>query len=606
MFVIATAGHVDHGKSTLLRALTGTDPDRLAEERRRGLTLDLGFVWTRAPDGTAWAFVDVPGHQRFIANTLAGIATAPAVLFVVAADEGWMPQSREHLDAVEAFGVRRGLLAVTRADLADPAPVLADARERLAGSRLGAVDAVAVSARTGDGLETLRDRLRDLSATTPPPDDDAPVRLWLDRAFTVGGAGTVVTGTLTAGRLTVGDQLELAPEGRPVTVRGLQCLGDDAETVTAPARVAVNLRRTPREVVKRGHALVTPGHWWRTDTVDVRLDEGASESSEPPGPPTLPAEPLVHCGTAMTGARVRPLGPGTARLRLRTPWDLHLGDRLLVRDPGSRALTGAVVLDVAPPPLTRRGAASARARELATLPASTELAVVLRRLGVAHRDALRARGVHLPPVRESGPGATEPGEGPVGALGWLVDPDRAAELRARLDEAVDVHERERPLDPGLPVTEAQRALALPVPELVEALARGRLRVRDGRLHRPDGEGSLPAPLREAVRPLYEDFRAEPFQAPTGQRLRELGLSRRTLAALVREGALARYGDVHLPPDAAVRAEARLRSLPGPFTVGECCRALGASRRVAIPLLEHLDRAGVTRRDATGRRTVRER
>ncbi|AXK35761.1 selenocysteine-specific translation elongation factor [Streptomyces armeniacus] len=597
MFVLATAGHVDHGKSTLLRALTGTDPDRLDEEQRRGLTLDLGFVWSRLPGGRPLAFVDVPGHQRFIANTLAGIATAPAVLFVVSADEGWKPQSQEHLDAVDAFGVRTGLLVVTRADLADPSAALAEARERLAASCLGAVDAVAVSARTGTGLDALRRELGALAAAAPQADGDAPVRLWLDRAFTVDGAGTVVTGTLTAGRLTVGDHLELAPEGRPVAVRGLQCLGADADTVAAPARVAVNLRRTPRAMVKRGQALVTPGSWWRTGTVDVRLDEEGV---------TLPAEPLVHCGTAMTGARVRPLGPGAARLRLRTPLYLHIGDRLLLRDPGSRRLTGALVLDVAPPELTRRGAAATRARELAAMPDSTELTVQLRRLGLRRRDELRAMGVTVPgdrpPAATDGPAADHV----VSAGGWLLDPAYAAGLGSGLEDAVTAHQQSRPLDPGLPVTEAQRALRLPEAALVEALATERLLVRNGRLYRRDAPAALPAPLREAARELEADFRSAPFRAPTGQRLRELGLTRQALAVLVREGRVARFGDIHLPADAADRAAARLRVLHGPFTVGDCCRALDTSRRVAIPLLEHLDRTGVTRRDAdTGRRTLRD-
>ncbi len=602
MLVVATAGHVDHGKSSLLRALTGSDPDRLDEERRRGLTLDLGFVWTRLPGGAPVAFVDVPGHHRFIANTLAGIATAPAVLFVVAADEGWKPQSGEHLEALGAFGVRSGLLAITRADLADPAGALADAREHLSGTGLASIESVAVSARTGAGLDTLRQRLGALHASGPPPDPAAPVRLWLDRVFTADGAGTVATGTLTAGRLAVGDELELAPQGRPVTVRGLQCLGAATEEVAAPARVAVNLRRVPREAVKRGNALVTPGSWRRTDIVDVRLDADAA---------VLPAEPLVHCGTAMTSARVRPLGRSAARLRLRTPLDLHIGDRLLVRDPGSRLLTGAVVLDVAPPPLARRGAAAARAGQLATMTASTELSVQLRRLGMARRDELRAMGVRIPddgaapvPGAVRAPG-TVPGssEGVVAVRDWLVDPVHAAGLRARLLDAVRACGIARPLEPGLPVTEAQRELGLPEPALVEALALGQLRVSEGRLYTRSDRDPLPPAVGEAARALLEDFRAAPFRAPTEGRLKELGLSRGTLALLVREGWLARYADVWLPHDAAGLALARLRNLRAPFTVGEACRALETSRRVAVPLLEHLDRSGLTRRDAAGRRTL---
>lgn len=199
MRVLATAGHVDHGKSALVRALTGMEPDRLAEERRRGLTLDLGFVWTGpGADGEHLAFMDVPGHERFVATMLAGVGPVPAVLFVVAADQGWQAQSREHLAIVDALGVRHAVLAVTRSDLADPAPVRADAVARLAATSLGTVRSVAVSARTGAGLDALRRELDLLAAQLPVPAGDADVRLWLDRAFTVRGHGTVARAACAA------------------------------------------------------------------------------------------------------------------------------------------------------------------------------------------------------------------------------------------------------------------------------------------------------------------------------------------------------------------------------------------------------------------------
>jgi selenocysteine-specific elongation factor len=221
--VLATAGHVDHGKSTLVRALTGMEPDRYAEERRRGLTLDLGFAWT-SMDDEVLAFVDVPGHERFVTTMLAGVGSVPAVVFVVAADGGWMPQSQEHLDALDALGVRHGLLVVTRCDLADPAAVTRQAREAVSGTGLRDVDAVAVSAVTGQGMDALRTALARLVRSLPAPDVGASVRLWVDRSFTVRGAGTVVTGTLPAGTIRVGDRLHL-PGRRPVGVRGLQSLG---------------------------------------------------------------------------------------------------------------------------------------------------------------------------------------------------------------------------------------------------------------------------------------------------------------------------------------------------------------------------------------------
>ena len=222
MQVIATAGHVDHGKSALVRALTGMEPDRWAEEQRRGLTIDLGFAWMTLPGGERLAFVDVPGHERFVPNMLAGVGPVPAVLLVVAADGGWMPQSAEHLAAIDAIGIRHGLLAVTRCDLADPGPATRQALEHISGTSLGQVEAVPVSAVTGAGLPDLRAALARLAAALPVPDTAAPVRLWVDRSFSIRGSGTVVTGTLPAGTIRTGQELLLTPSMRAARIRGLE------------------------------------------------------------------------------------------------------------------------------------------------------------------------------------------------------------------------------------------------------------------------------------------------------------------------------------------------------------------------------------------------
>ena len=342
--MIATAGHVDHGKSTLVRALTGMEPDRWAEERRRGMTIDLGFAWTPLPSGEVVAFVDVPGHERFVPNMLAGVGPVPAALVVVAADEGWMPQSAEHLAVLDALGMRYGVLAVTRSDLADPHPATVQARAELAATSLGDVEAVAVSGATGAGLDALREALDRLVARLPPPDVEAPVRLWVDRSFSIKGSGTVVTGTLGAGSLDTGTELALAATGRLVHVRALQSLGAPVSRATAVARVAVNLRGVERTDVRRGDALVTPGRFQLTDLVDVRL------SGDPVD--RLPTALTLHIGSAAVTAQVRPLGTETARLRLDRPLPLRVGDRALLRDPGRHHVAGGVtVLDVVPPPL---------------------------------------------------------------------------------------------------------------------------------------------------------------------------------------------------------------------------------------------------------------
>src|SRR4051812_17571784 len=301
------------------------EPDRWAEERRRGMTIDLGFAWTTLASGATLAFVDVPGHERFVPNMLAGVGPVPAAMIVVAADEGWMPQSAEHLAALDALGVRYGLLVITRADLADPAAAAHAAQAEIARTSLGPVPAVAVSAVTGAGLPDLRAALDSLIARLPAAAPDAPVRLWIDRSFTIRGSGTVVTGTLGAGTLRTGDTLTLGD--RIVRIRGLQALGASADAVTAVARVAVNLRGVDKHQVRRGDALLTPGAWATVDVVDIRVHAPVRR---------LPARLTLHIGAAAVPVHVRPLGDDTARLRLDRPLPLRIGDRALLRDPGRR------------------------------------------------------------------------------------------------------------------------------------------------------------------------------------------------------------------------------------------------------------------------------
>ncbi|MFC3502997.1 selenocysteine-specific translation elongation factor [Micromonospora krabiensis] len=574
MWVVATAGHVDHGKSTLVRALTGMEPDRWAEERRRGMTIDLGFAWTTLPSGGTVAFVDVPGHERFVPNMLAGVGPVPAALIVVAADEGWMPQSAEHLAALDALGVAYGLLVVTRADLADPEPAEARARAEVAATALGDVETVTVSAVTGAGLPRLRAALDRLAARLPAPDPTGPVRLWVDRSFTIRGSGTVVTGTLGAGRLRVGDELELAATGETVRVRGLQSLGVARPEVAAVARVAVNLRGTPRDRLARGDALLAPGRFRGTDLVDVRLTGDPAAD--------LPATLTLHVGSAAVPAHVRPLGPDTVRLRLARPLPLLVGDRALLRDPGRRHVAGGVtVLDVAPPPLSRRGAAAARAAVLAVLDGRPDLAGELRR-----RHLIRAEDL----IRMGVPVAGTPVAGD-----WLADPDHWARLGARLVEEVARHAREHPLEPGTPVETLRQRLGLPDRALVEALVRAPLRVHAGRVTAA-ARDSLPEPVARAVRRIRAEYGDRPFRAPEADRLADLGLGPREIGAAVRAGALLKLAEnVVLLPDALDDAVRVLAGLPQPFTLSAARQALDTTRRVAVPLLELLDRRGATRR-----------
>ncbi|WP_020659051.1 selenocysteine-specific translation elongation factor [Amycolatopsis benzoatilytica] len=574
MRVIATAGHVDHGKSALVRRLTGMEPDRWAEERRRGLTIDLGFAWT-AIGGEPVAFVDVPGHERFVPNMLAGAGPAPAVLFVVAADEGWMPQSAEHLAALDAFGVRRGLLAVTKADRADPGPAAAAASRELSATALGELPAVAVSSTTGEGIDRLRDALAALMASLPQPDPGADLRLWLDRAFTVAGAGTVVTGTLAAGTIAVGDELVL--NGKTVSVRGLQALGEDRPRVHGAARVAVNLRGVSRDEVRRGDVLLAPHAWRTTETLDVRVRGAASES--------LHRELVLHVGTAAVPAHVRPLGTDTARLALRRPLPLRIGDRGLLRDPGEHAIPAGVdVLDVCPPPLGRRGAARARAAELAVPDLAAEH---LRRRGFVPAAEFRAIGLAPAGLR-------------IGS--WLADPQRFARLKEETRSVVAAWSRAHPVDAGMPAEALRQRLGLPAAELLAPLLDG-LHQEGGRVRLP-GSGLAPW-LEAALDALDRRFAEQPFRAPEAAELSELGLGKRELAAAVRHGRLTEIAaGVVLGPDALRRAAEVLRQIEQPFTVSAAKRALQSTRRVAVPLLERLDAAGRTVPLADGTRRAR--
>ncbi|MCH8612964.1 selenocysteine-specific translation elongation factor [Arsenicicoccus dermatophilus] len=586
--VVATAGHVDHGKSTLVRALTGMEPDRWAEERRRGMTIDLGFAWATLGSGDRLAFVDVPGHQRFIGNMLAGLGPAPAVLMVVAADEGWRRQSEEHLEAVDALGLRHGLLAVTRSDLADPTSALAEARERIARSSLGAVEAVAVSPVSGEGLDPLRAALERLVARLPAPDPTGRVRLWVDRAFTVAGAGTVVTGTLGSGTLSVGDELELC--GRKVRVRGLQSLGEDLTTLPARGRVAVNLRAVATADVSRGSYLLTPGAWRLTRELDVQLGTGAAEE--------LPGEVMVHVGAGAWAARVRPLGDRFVRLRLPEELPLQAGDRLILRDPGRQSvLGGATVLDSDPPALQRRGAARRRAEVLVDAREGVDVVAEVRRRGLMHPEDLAVLGADPDEVRGELAGVLRVGD-------WLVHEDRWAAGVAELRRLAMAREREHPMDPWLPLEQARRQLDLPDLTLVRSMADGAgLDSSEGRLGR---RGLVPTlgDAEAGMCALEAQLGADPFAAPERWQLDEWGLGARELAAAEAAGRVVRLvDDIVLLPKAPALAMRSLAALPQPFTTSAARQTLGTTRRVVIPLLEHLDARGWTRRTDENHREV---
>jgi len=593
--VVATAGHVDHGKSTLVRALTGMEPDRWAEERRRGLTIDLGFAWTTLPSGRDVAFVDVPGHERFLGNMLAGVGPAPVVCFVVAADEGWSAQSSDHRDAIAALGIRHGLVVVTRADRAPDRieQTIAQARAELEGTGLREAPVVAVSAVQGTGMDQLRDALDDVLAGLPEPDPGGRVRLWVDRSFTVTGVGTVTTGTLAAGTLAKGDRLQVVGHGqlpREVTVRGLQSQGRAHDTLGPVNRVAVNLRGVSADEIRRGEALVSPDAWPAADTLDVRRTGGISFED-------APAHLTVHVGTVAVPARLRVFDADHARLILDWRLPLVVGDQLLLRDPGGRRVLGGVrVLDADPPRLRRRGEGTRRGVALAGMPLEGD---VLAK--VAHRGAVEE--AHLRRLGLLTAAAVPPGEVRV-IGGWWVHTPTYDAWRRRLRALVESdHERDL-LSTGVSQGAVRAALGHPAGHFLDQL------VVDAELEQHGGHVRLPSarddlgPAETGVAELEARLTSDPFHAPEADELVALGLGVRELAAAERRGRVLRLRDgVVLLPTAPALAMRTLAALPQPFTTSQARQALGTTRRVAIPLLEHLDGRGWTRRIDEGHREV---
>lgn len=617
MHVVATAGHVDHGKSALVRALTDMDPDRWAEEKRRGLTIDLGFVWTTLPSGTDLAFVDVPGHEKFLGNMLAGVGPAPVVIFVVAADEGWQEQSTDHRDALRALDIRHGLIALTRADRADAtrrAEVTAQVRHELAGTALADAPLVEVSAHTGEGIAQMRQVLDEVLAQVPAPDPQARVRVWIDRVFSVKGAGTVVTGTLAAGTLRVGDTLQLAsPDGgRAVEVRGLHSENTAHQVLEPTSRVAVNLRGISADAIHRGHSLLSSGAWELVEQIDVRRTFGQDFYE-------LPQNIVVHIGTAGLEAHVRPLSADYARLSLAYPLPLQLLDRFVVRSPGGRHVSAGVqVIDVYPPELNRRGAARRRAEELELLadasPSATSTPATstpaaspspftdptgyIQRVGYVRVDKLQRAGFTV-----DDPAA--PPQGIIAFRQWWIAAREITRWKNQLLVALGKHAQENPLAAGMPRKAAMDALDLQEDALLGiAVAAAKVEQVDGVLRVPGHKVDLGA-AEASVAKLEVWLADDPFAAPEADELQELRLGAKQLAAAENAGRLLRLGQgIVLLPGAPQEAKKRIAQLEQPFTLSAARKALSTTRRVAIPLLEYLDEQGITRRLDGGLRELR--
>ena len=618
--VIGTAGHVDHGKSALIQALTGIDPDRLAEEKARGLTIDLGFAWTTLPSGREVGFVDVPGHERFVHNMLAGVGGVGCALFVVDASEGWRPQSAEHLAILDLLGIPAGVVALTKADLVDQATrdrVATEVAARLQGTTLAGAAIVPTAAPSGLGVDAVAAALdAALDRLGEPPERGRP-RLPVDRVFSMRGSGTVVTGTLSGGSLRAPAEAELLPAGRRVRVRGLQGHGRPLAEATPARRLAVNLAGVATDQVARGDVLVLPGQWAPTDVADCRLRCLPSA----PAPLRGRGAYLLYAGAAETSARLQPLDateirPGAdalVRLHLERPLVLDAFEPVVLRDSGrDETVGGGLVLDPFPPTAVRGTAARVRrteeleAREAAG-PAGLLARVLAERGVVPLTDLPHLAGVTSGKGTVSGGmrGAEPPAVVRSRTLAWSPDAWEAA--AAAVLEAVERQHRDDPSARGLPAQAARAAALGPAgptwpdvagAETVEALvAAGRL-VPDGPAVRLPGHGTRLDPAQRALVARVEAALDEAGVSLLGETaLRDLGADRKATALLVRLGVL-----VAVAPGGYLgrsTLEGAVATLRGAFPDGrlfaasEAREALGTTRRTAIPLLEHLDRGGVT-------------
>jgi selenocysteine-specific elongation factor len=574
--VVGTAGHVDHGKSTLVQALTGRDPDRWEEEKRRGLTIDIGFAWTDLDEGREVSFVDVPGHERFLKNMLAGIEPIDIALLVVAADEGWMPQSEEHLAVLDLLGIDHGVVALTKVDLVDDDVVelaTLEIGERLEGTTLEDSQIVSVSATSGRGLADLRAALGAALGPEPPP--GSRPRLWIDRSFSVAGAGTVVTGTLLDGQLSIGDTLTVFPSRVSGRIRSLQSHERALTTATPRRRLAIGLTGLSRADAPRGAMVGMDDHWDLSDRFTCRL-RTARYIDE------LPTKGAyhIHIGSGAHRAEIRRIENGIAMIGSSTHLPVRTGDRFIIRDTGRRlVVAGGIILDPDPGPLST---AIRAGRGIDPHAPPDEIADQLLRIrGSAALDRLAAHS-----------GGGTPAGGVIVAGHALSRPEHE-KLMEQAGSAVSRAHEAHPLRPGLPLATLATTLRQDVDVaelLVEASPRLEKIGPDVRL-----VGHSPV-LRPADKEVWERARSLLARKLAVPRVDELGIEPELVHLLIRQGELVRVSeDLVILPAQAEEAMEAIKAMPGGFTVAQFRDATRLSRKYAVPILEWADDKGLTER-----------
>ena len=617
--VVGTAGHIDHGKTSLVKALTGTDTDRLPEEKARGITIDLGFAFLEEPDGLTIEVVDVPGHERFVKNMLAGVGGIDLAMLVIAADEGVMPQTREHLAICSLLHIRTGLVVLTKTDTVESdwiELVRDDVATLVRGTFLEGAPVVPVSAKTGAGLDELRATLRRLAATVPARGTDQLPRLPIDRVFTIKGFGTVVTGTLAAGALGVDDRVEVFPRGLVAKIRGLQAHGHAVERSVAGQRTAVNLQGLERAAVERGDVIGMAGTLSATTLADVVLEI----LQDAPRPLKSRDRVRLHAGTSeimarallLEGAELAPGKRGFARLRLEAPLVALAGDRFVIRSYSPIVtIGGGTLLDTDPPRLKR----PARLAHLNVLESGAPEAVVEE-----HVRGAGVGGIRLPALVARvpfGPARTRRLLDALAAAGrvtavdrdWSLHADAVARLRGLVTAALEQFHRAQPLRGGMS-REELRVRAANADERVFAHvlgaldAEGAVRVDRDKVRLAAHELRLSAVQQTAVDRLEREFREAAAAPPSAEEaLGRAGLAgneeHELFQLLVESRKLVRVKESLFFHAAALEAIQdklvallRERKEIGP---GDVKDLLGISRKYAIPLLEYFDARRVTTR-----------
>jgi selenocysteine-specific elongation factor len=616
--IVGTAGHIDHGKTALVRTLTGIETDRLEEEKRRGISIDLGFAHLDLGADLSAGFIDVPGHERFVRNMLAGAGGIDIVLLVIAADESIKPQTREHFDICRLLGIGSGIVVVTKADLVDPDIldlVKLEAAEFVAGSFLSAAPIIAVSSKTGQGVEELKRTLADVARRVIAKSSAGPLRLPIDRSFSMKGFGTVITGTLVSGAVSLEQEVEIQPSGRRLRVRGIQVHGSAATRAFAGQRTALNLAGIEPQELRRGLTLVEPDRFATTRLLDCAFELLASAK------PLKHRAPIhFHAWTAETEAEIRlldsedfvqPGGRALLRLVLRDPVLLLPGDRFIVRmfSPVT-TIGGGVVVDIAPPQRMKRADAARRADALAKAAPVERIAILVKEApsGISVESLMRGTGLARADMETAArsPGLVSLAE----PQPWLFD---RARLQARLEQlhaAVSAFHRANPLLPGLPKEEFRsQKLSDGPPFLLDALLKLSPTVRaDGealclKTHQLD----LKQDEARALEKIESAFERAGLAVPAlNEVIASSGVEpargRSLLQILFRQKRLVRVSDdLVFHPSAIAALKTLLAARKGErFAVPAFKDWTGISRKYAIPLLEFLDRERVTRRDGDTR------